>query len=91
MRTRRVVGVLACVAGAAFVGGCSSSSVSERLASEYQLNPSPELDTLHERPIDITNRLSITTDENLRMFNEDLGRALLLDRQSRLSPLPIAR
>lgn len=91
MRTRRVIGVLACVGAALVVGGCSSSSVSESLASEYQMNPSPELDTLHQRPIDISNRMAITTDENLRMLNEDLGRVFLLERQSRLSPMPIAR
>lgn len=91
MRTRRVIGVLVTVGAALAFGGCQSQTVSERLASEYQMNPSPELDTLHERPIDISNRMAITTDENLRMLNADLGRVFLFERQSRLSPFPITR
>lgn len=91
MRTRRVVGMLACGMAAVVAGGCSSNSKSEELAREYHWNPSPELDTLHERPIDIESRMAITTDENLRMLSEDWGRVWLMDRQSRLSPMPIPR
>jgi hypothetical protein len=86
-RTLALGGAL--VAAATLIGCSTSGSYSK--AKDYQLNPSPELDTLHERDIDITNRMSITMDENLRMFNEDLGRVFLLDRQSRLSPAPITR
>ncbi len=91
MRTRRVIGMLAVVGAAVVAGGCSSNSKSEELAREYQWNPSPELDTLHQRSIDIENRMSITTDENLRMFTSDWGRFWLLDRQSRLTPMPVTR
>ncbi|MBU6413585.1 MAG: hypothetical protein KGS45_08925 [Planctomycetes bacterium] len=91
MRTRRVVGMLALVAAAVVAGGCSSNSKSEELAREYHWNLSPELATLHERPIDIENRMSITTDENLRMLTEDWGRLWLMERQSRLSPRPVTR
>lgn len=49
----------------------------------------PELDTRSQRSADITNRIAITTDTNLRLFNEDLGRALLMDRPSRLTPSPV--
>ena len=52
-------------------------------------NPTPELQTLAERPIDVKTQMAITEDMNWRLFNEDLGRFLLVDRPSRMSPMPV--
>ena len=78
------IGILAL----ALLAGCSGNKQEAKLA-ELRSNPSPELDTLHERPADIDNSLTVTADENWRMFNEDLGRFWLLDRPSRLTPEPV--
>ncbi len=88
MKSAVLVGTFA---AAVLLGGCSSGSGSYAKAGEYQSDPTPHLHTLHERDIDIANRHAITTDENLRMLNDDLSRFFLLDRQSRLSPAPIPR
>lgn len=78
------------IASAALIGasvlGCSPQQ--QRL-SAYRANPTPELDTLSKTHDNIDNRLTITNDSNLRMLNEDIGRALLLDRPTRLSPTPV--
>ncbi|MGD9693038.1 MAG: hypothetical protein AB7G17_09645 [Phycisphaerales bacterium] len=66
--------------------GCSAQQ--SRLAA-YRMNPSPDVDTLSKTHDNIDNRLTITSDTNFRMLNEDIGRALLLDRPSRLSPIPV--
>lgn len=68
------------------LGACSPQK--QRLDA-YRGNPTPELDTLSKTHDNIDNRLTITSDSNLRMLNEDIGRALLLDRPSRLSPVPV--
>ncbi len=83
MRTSKYcrVGVMLVGAAALVAGGCGSDSQVSRIRS----NPTPELDTLSQRPDDIDNRIAITNDTNLRMFNYDLGRFFLLDRPSRLS------
>ncbi|MFW5653452.1 MAG: hypothetical protein ACOC0P_05350 [Planctomycetota bacterium] len=49
----------------------------------------PELITMTDRYEDIQGTVARTWDTNLRIFWEDWGRALLLDRPSRLSPKPI--
>lgn len=68
-------------------GGCQSSK-----ARDIRMNPSPEVDTLYQRDADIDNALTVTFDENLRMFKQDLGRAFYTDRPSRLTretiPMP---
>lgn len=68
------------LAAVCLLGGCTS-----RLA-QYRANPSPAEDTLAQRHDDIDNAETIMADENFRMFNEDLGRALYWDRPSRLTP-----
>ncbi len=79
---RRNAVILATLAAAAGLAGCSSQD--SRLAA-YRMNPTPELDTLSQRHDDIDNRLTVTNDTNFRQLNEDIGKALLLDRPSRLS------
>lgn len=65
--------------------GCSEQG--SRLA-EYRADPSPELDTLHQRHDDIDNAMTITTDTNLRNMNQAIGRVLLLNRPTRLMREP---
>lgn len=52
-------------------------------------SPTPELDTLYQRPVDMANAWTIMDDENWRMFNQDLGRVFYTDRPSRLTREPI--
>ena len=85
MSRRFIVGTscLALGSGLALLStGCSANS-------DFRSNPTPELDTLSQRHEDIDNRLTITSDTNFRILNEDIGRFFLLDRPSRLSPRPM--
>jgi hypothetical protein len=79
-------GVFVAVAFVAVAGlvGCSSSPAAKRDA-EVRGNVTPELETLSQRPIDVSNTQTVVWDENLRMANEDWDRLWLLDRPSRLS------
>jgi hypothetical protein len=78
------IGVFALV----LLAGCAGNKQEAKL-SELRSNPSPELDTMYERRTDMDNALTVTADENWRMFNQDLGRFWLLDRPSRLTPEPV--
>ena len=49
-------------------------------------SPSGNIDTAGQTSAEVNNSLTITTDTNWRLFNEDLGRLLLLDKPSRLTP-----
>ncbi len=74
--------------------GCSTSIIGPRTAhdpdaSRIRRNPTPELHTLHQTPDDIQNVIAIMENENKRMLRQDIARALLLDRPSRLTPEPI--
>ncbi len=86
---RRTVAVLALAAASACGVGCSSSG--PRHAGDIdaiRANPSPAMHTLGGRKTDAYNRRTVSTDTTLRMFTEDLERALLLDRPSRLTMYP---
>ncbi len=52
-------------------------------------NLTPELAGLVERPIDVDRNLSISSNQNWRMFSDDWGRVFYTDHPSRLSPMPI--
>ena len=88
----RCTPVLACLglSALALLGGCAGDTAAARYAAVRD-NPTPELDTLYQRPVEIDNRITLTTDENLRMFVEDMGRVWLLDRPSRLTREPVPR
>ena len=91
MTTRLATSTLCLGLGlAAVLGGCAGDTASARYAAVRD-NPTPELDTLYQRPVEIDNRLTLTTDENLRMFVEDWGRFWLLNRPSRLTREPVPR
>lgn len=68
------------------LSGCSESRL-----EEVRADATPNLDTLSQRPEDIDNAMTVTFDENGRMFWEDLGRVMLLDRPSRLKREPSVR
>ncbi len=55
---------------------------------QYRANPTPRIDNMAWTRDEIDNRLTIVNDTNLRTFNNDLGRALLLDKPSELRPGP---
>lgn len=80
--SRRVTFALSMSAAAVLLvaGGCQNSK-----ARDIRMNPTPELDTLAQREVDIDNALTVTFDENLRMAKQDLGRAFYTDRPSRLT------
>jgi hypothetical protein len=83
-RLGMVVVLAGCVAG---LSACSTDLFSRHAAIRY--SPTPELDTLYQRPADMSNAWTIMDDENWRMFTQDLGRAFYTDRPSRLTREPI--
>lgn len=83
MRTAALV--LSAAAAAALLAGCGGNNTAASRDAMVRSNPTPELDTLYQRPVDMDNRVTLVVDENWRMFNEDLGRFWLLDRPSRLA------
>ena len=84
-RALAVVFSAACVV-AGTVGGCSSGN---SRYDEVKSDPSPNIDTLYQRPVDVDNAVIVTFDEDGRMFWQDLGRAFYWDRPSRLTREPI--
>jgi hypothetical protein len=85
---RCLTSLLAC-AGALVLGGCSMTG-DERLDA-VRNDATPNLDTLYQRPADVDNALTVMADENGRMFWQDLGRVLYVDRPSRLTREPVPR
>jgi hypothetical protein len=49
----------------------------------------PELMSLDERPVEVSNRVALSFNANKRMIWNDLNRASLMDRPSRLTPHPM--
>lgn len=76
---------LVAVSSVALVG-CGSSN--NRRGGTSALTP--ELITLNQRPVDAADARAITFNSNWREMWDDINRGLLLDRPSRLSPMPIA-
>lgn len=93
MKLRSIRGPLAVSALLLGLAGCSSfdSRPSYQEAANIRWDPTPELDNLSMRRVDMDNRAALIMDTNLRMFNEDVDRALLLDRPSRLTPYATPR
>ncbi len=88
MTRRAVRNSIALAATATLLAGCSGPKHAGAVG-KYRNNPSPALTTLAKRPSDNRNSMAIMQDTNWRMFWEDGGRAMMLDRPSRLSPKPI--
>lgn len=90
MKVRRAAFAgLAVLALAGCLSGCSGNPDAKYQAIKDDLTPN--LDTLYQRPEDVDNALVITFDENGRMFWQDLGRAMYVDRPSRLTREPMPR
>lgn len=87
--SRRWVRLVCIGAGATAMLCLSGCYRGDDQLSEFRRNPTPELDTLSQRPDDVDNRIVVTNDTNLRNLNMDLGRIFLFDRPSRLSPTEI--
>ena len=51
-------------------------------------NPTPELDGIQERYVDVRRNWAITDNANKRMFINDLGRTWYTNHPSRLTPYP---
>ncbi len=54
-----------------------------------RLDPNPGTTTLSSDEDEVQNRINLTHDTNWSAFREDLGRALLTDRPSRLTRVPM--
>lgn len=89
--SRRLASASLLTLAALTLGACQYHTPSEKLAAELREEPSPNLDTLYQREVDIDNNIAIVNDTNLRMLNQDLGRFWLLERPSRLAPERIPR
>ncbi len=86
---RIIAGLTLGALGAAVLVGCSSSSHPDVSFDAIRGNLTPELQGLTDRPVDDERNLAVTNNMNLRLMNDDLGRALYTDHPSRLSPYPI--
>lgn len=89
MKTRPTMTVcLALFCGATLgLGACGTASRDAQIRADV----TPELETLYERQVDMDNNWALMMDENGRMFKEDIGRALYLDRPSHLTREPVPR
>ncbi|MEE2973056.1 MAG: hypothetical protein VX672_08015 [Planctomycetota bacterium] len=90
MTSRRLIRVLAVptLASLTMIGGCSSdpSDVSfDAITSDL----TPHLTGLTEQDVDIQRNMAVITNQNLRMMYGDLGRAMLWDAPSSLSPYDV--
>ncbi len=90
-RPDRTLACAAFAAAALLLGAGGCSDYSHQIASDVRANPTPELMTLWERPVDVDNHIAITRNTNFRSMWEDLGRAMLLDRPSPMTPEPMPR
>ncbi len=84
MRASRPILAAALVLATGLVTGCGRSAT-------LRSNPTPELVTLYQRPVDVDNAMAIMSDENWRMFTQDLGRVFYTDRPSRLTREQVPR
>ena len=83
-RTSRLLTASLVSAVALALGACETS--------RYQAvkdDPTPNLDTLYQRPVDVDNAMVVMWDENWRMFWQDLGRGFYVDRPCRLTREPV--
>jgi hypothetical protein len=85
MSCRKPIVAAALLICAGLGAGCYTSNAQ---LNEVREDPSPSVDTLSQRSVDIDNTIVYTFDENGRMFWEDLGRLSLFDRPSRLNREP---
>ena len=87
MKSRMSTLTAACLLAAAALSLAACSTPSRYQAVKD--DPTPNVDTLYQRPQDVDNSLTVMWDENWRMFTQDLGRAFYTDRPSRLTREPV--
>lgn len=85
----RLVPALLVVVTCALVVGCSSRDPDDVSFDAIIDDLTPELVTLTQRQVDIERNMAVTSNQNLRMIWEDMGRAWYVDHPSRLSPYPV--
>lgn len=78
--------IIATLSAVVLTGCYHSNDVSY---SSITRNLTPELQTLTERPSDVHTNIAVSRNQDMRMLQEDLGRLMLLDGPSKLSPYPI--
>ena len=78
--------LLATVGGLVALGGCATQDAKHGAVVN---NLTPEMLSLNERPVDAQNATSVSWNADNRMLWNDLGRAALTDRPSRLSKYPV--
>jgi len=88
IQMKRIALLLAPVILALPLSACSSdpNNVSYKAITG---NLSPEMSGLSQRPVDRDTDLAVTNNQNLRMFNDDLGRVFYTNHASTLSPYPV--
>lgn len=84
---RRTALTIFCIASPAALTGCWSDPQYQAVQSD----PTPNIQTLYQRPVDVNNALVVTSNENFRMMWQDLGRVTYLNRPSNLTPEPVPR
>ena len=82
------------IAGALLTGCESGDSNGVSAANDISFegimaNLTPELQGVHERPVDTYRGLAISNNFHLRMMSDDFGRVFYTDHPSRLSPFPV--
>lgn len=90
-RTHTALASLALLAVGVCASGClySGPRKTEGAANKIRYNLTPELYNVAQRPADVRNALAYHSNTNIRMLRSDLGRVMLLDRPSRLTPEPV--
>lgn len=73
----------------ALLTGCASSVNNDVSFLAIMGNLTPELQGLHERPVDVYRGLAISNNFHMRMLSDDLGRVFYTDHPSHLSPFPV--
>jgi hypothetical protein len=82
----------AAIASIASAAGCATRPAERRHQVSYAAisgNLTPELQTLHERPVDVHRNMAVNQNQSWRMFWNDLGRVWYTDHPSRLSSFPV--
>lgn len=86
MNTRRTLAVI--LPAIVLLAGCAGSKQATS-HDEIISDLTPEMWTLNQRPVEYTDAMHVTWNSNWRAMWGDVSRAMLIDRPSRLAPVPI--
>jgi hypothetical protein len=84
-RTAKQLSIIALSLSTLALTGCKTA---DQTHSDIVDDPTPAEISSTRRDVDITNRITATSDSNMRAMWADWGRFWLFDRPSRLSPEP---